>query len=311
MIIRQGKPTNIHSYGATDTGKRRAHNEDCFAIIEVSTTEEDSLGTVLLVADGMGGAQAGEVASDTVRAVIQDKFSMLTRPITDHRDIERYLKNIVLEAHQQIVMLAQAHPEYRGMGTTVVLAWLLDGYMHVVWCGDSRCYVYPKDQPSGSPFTDDHSLVWRMVQTGELTPEEARLHERSNVILQALGSTHSQPEPAYVNKQLTLGERILLCSDGLNGMLSDHQIQQCLEPYQDLRAVSQRLIDAANAAGGADNITVVLAEVVSLPAPEEHPKEPPRTRHRRSWQIGILLLLIALITVVVWWNSQAFPLPSP
>ena len=310
MVEVQKKSTDIRYFGATHTGRLRKHNEDCFVIIDVSASEQEPLGTALLVADGMGGARAGEIASHIARTVVEDRFLMLHRPFSSHQDIEKYLKNLVLEAHQQIMLQAEAHPEYSGMGTTVVLAWLVGTYMHVVWCGDSRCYEYPPHSSATlSPLTDDHSLVWQMVRAGELTPEEARVHEHSNVILQALGSSHTQPVPSYVKKKLTPGKRILLCSDGLNGMLSDAQIQQHLEYEQDLPSMVQGLIDAANAAGGADNITVVLAEVDSV-APLETQEEAAgaaKTRHPWIWLLGLLLIIATLVLVLYPWQSHARP----
>lgn len=293
-------PTTINYYGATDTGRLRTHNEDCFVTVDLTGTGDRNRGVVLMIADGMGGANAGEVAADIACRVVRDRFSQLKASLPASQDPEKYLKNLLDEAHRQIVAHAHHHPECRGMGTTAVIAWLLDGYLHVVWCGDSRCYVYQKHQQfTLTPFTDDHSLVWQMVQDGELSPEEARVHPQSNMILQVLGGYEAPPAPTYAVKKLVAGEQILLCSDGLNGMLSDARMQQLLEQEVSTDATVSALIETANQAGGYDNITVVLAEVGSMtdhsavdtPAPVKDADTSSRRRWSWPWSTLFATLL--------------------
>lgn len=261
--------TQAKLYGATDVGQVRSHNEDNFLIIDSNSLNEgnnkNNIGTLLLVADGMGGANAGEVASAIACEVIKERFTKLNLIPVTPREIEKYLKNLILEAHNQIISHSAKNPECRGMGTTAVLCWIIDDYLHVAWCGDSRCYTFlPGQQEPLLPLTADHSLVWQMVTEGEITPEQARVHEYSNIILQSLGSTDSKPIPSYLNKKLSKGEKILVCSDGLNGMLSDWEIQKRLELTNDVQKISHSLIEAAIEAGGTDNITAVLAEIELL-----------------------------------------------
>lgn len=300
--------TKISYFGATDVGVVRDHNEDTFILIDLTDVHGRDFGLVAMVADGMGGANAGEVASDIACRVVEDRYLKLQQMPNNHRDVEKYLKNLILEAHYQIVEHAKLHPECQGMGTTAVIAWIIEDYLHLVWCGDSRAYVYQKHQHSSlSPLTDDHSFVWEMVKRGELTPEEARVHPQSNIILQVLGSTDSRPSPSYLNKPLERGETIILCSDGLNGMLSDAQIQQILEKETEVEACTNVLIEAAKRAGGTDNITVILGEVKSVGKGKVTKKGgTPLLKNRWFIFLGLAILLtILLIVIITSWRDNA------
>ncbi|WPP49134.1 PP2C family protein-serine/threonine phosphatase [Catalinimonas niigatensis] len=300
--------TTISYFGATDVGMIRDHNEDTFILIDLTDVSGRDFGLVAMVADGMGGANAGEVASDIACRVVEDRYLKLQQMPDNHRDVEKYLKNLILEAHYQILEHAKLHPECQGMGTTAVIAWIIEDHLHLAWCGDSRAYVYQKQQHSSlSPLTDDHSFVWEMVKRGELTPEEARVHPQSNIILQVLGSTDSKPSPSYLSKPLEKGETIMLCSDGLNGMLSDTHIQQILEKETEAEACTNVLIEAAKQAGGTDNITVILGEVKSVGKGKVTKKGGSHLLKSR-WFIFLglaILLTILLIVIITSWRENA------
>ncbi|MEM9673034.1 MAG: PP2C family protein-serine/threonine phosphatase [Cyclobacteriaceae bacterium] len=293
-------PTVINYYGDTNVGQARGHNEDSFIIVDLSEQTPAPMGYLLMIADGMGGANAGEVASAIACKEVENQVQQLTYPLPP-QDVEKYLKSLLINAHHQIIEYAQSNPECAGMGTTAVIAWILDGYLHVVWCGDSRCYVFQPDQEYPlQPFTEDHSLVWQMVQQGELTPEQARVHEHSNIILQALGSTDGKPTPSYLARKLDGKEKILLCSDGLNSMLSDFQIQQIIENHSDVEKVTELLVQAANNVGGLDNITVLYADVLSPGNTSHQAKGRSILQTLKNKWIFVLITSIILSALVVF-----------
>ena len=262
----------ITLFGITDVGRQRSHNEDNFVVArDVSGNEwgfkRDSLvnigkaGAVLAVADGMGGTNAGEVASHLAQEYVQQAFQQLTDVPDTSAKREKFLKNCIIEAHNRIVEHQHSNLDTAGMGTTLVIAWVLDDMLHTAWSGDSRCYVYTPGEPL-KPFTDDHSMVWDLVKKGALSPEEARNHPESNLILQSLGSPDNPPKPSSRSTRLKKGDRVLVCSDGLNGMLPDQRIEQLLAEQKGTADTCAELIQHANIAGGDDNITCLLLDVV-------------------------------------------------
>lgn len=292
--------TKINYFGATDVGIVRDHNEDNFTLIDLTDVNGNDFGLVFMVADGMGGANAGEVASEIACKVVEDRYLKLKQVPATPRDVEKYLKNLILEAHYQILEHTKLHPECEGMGTTAVIAWIIGDYLHIAWCGDSRAYVYQEaKQEALTPFTDDHSLVWEMVKSGELSAEEARVHPQSNIILQVLGSTDSRPAPSYLSRQLATEERILLCSDGLNGMLPDARIQQLLMARNGTEDTVAVLIEKAREAGGTDNITAILADVEAVGSSSHSQKKGGLLKKKWPFILGLVLLLLVLIIVML------------
>ncbi len=263
----------------TDVGLVRTNNEDNFqASADLSQSpmrwvnnQQYSLGpkgALLVVADGMGGMNAGEVASEIAINTVIDMFA--PENITDEvaksqQSIERFLKGVVQEADARIKQHAKEFPESRGMGTTIVIAWFFHGYTYVAWCGDSRAYIY---NPATGLFqiSKDHSYVQNLVDEGKLTKEEAFDFPDSNIITRSLcdGGPKAQPECLTVPQPLCDGDIILLCSDGLNGMIRDEEIEKIITHEQnDLSLLVDLLISAAKEAGGTDNITVALAQITS------------------------------------------------
>lgn len=264
----------VELFGSTDVGQVRDHNEDNFVLCRDLTTQDwnfkrgeafelGKLGTMLFVADGMGGANAGEVASDVAQAYVDEVFSALTElpGKGSDNDIMKFLKDVIKDAHKKIVNLSLENPTYAGMGTTAVIAWILKDVVYVAWSGDSRMYIY-RDGEELYPSTDDHSMVWDLVKQGQLNPEQARIHEMSNIITQSLGDDSRAPKPDARKFELYKGDRVMLCSDGLCGMLSDAVMGGMLSSRLDTAETCKELIAAANNAGGTDNITVLLLDVL-------------------------------------------------
>ncbi|AHM61120.1 protein phosphatase 2C [Flammeovirgaceae bacterium 311] len=260
----------------TDVGRRRAHNEDNFIVcpdlsqkrwcLTDHPSELTSKGCLLVVADGMGGANAGEVASAIAVETIRNRFDALE--IEEHLEeeqIKHYLEEAIMEAHQAIVAASVEDPSTAGMGTTVVVAWVFPQKAVIAWVGDSRGYRFSK--PEGLILlTSDHSLVWELVKAGKLTADEADVHPNNNIITQSLGGPDRPPKPDFATCALGPGDRMLLCSDGLNNMLSHKAIEQILAKDTALADAGRKLIEYANEEGGDDNITVLALEVLEKPA---------------------------------------------
>ena len=257
----------------------RPHNEDrlcAISDVELTASKEGQILTakwiLFAVADGMGGTNAGEVAAeiaiDTVRKSTEKVESLLLRPSY----IGKGLEDIIYKAHLNIK--SAINEENTGMGTTLVLALLSGHTVHVAWCGDSRVYQYSNepserknsfDLPHLRILTHDHSVVWQMVKKGQLDRNAAREHELSNIITQSLGDPGSDPKPESAVYTVNGGDRILVCSDGLNSMLPDEYIEEILSHDDPLDIIGTSLIEAANANGGQDNISVILAQLENVP----------------------------------------------
>ncbi len=235
----------------TDKGKHRAKNEDYC----VSTQIEGF--TVLLLADGMGGANSGEVASTmAIEAVLESLDPALMKNLS-LPEIPRTLTRIIDKANKLLFDLSNQDPVYSGMGTTLEVCLTKDDTAYIAHIGDSRVY---KITAAGefTRLTKDHSLVEFMIDSGELTREEAVNHPRKNIITRALG-TDSTIEPDIISHPLSEGDVILVCSDGLTNMVSEEDISAIIMSEKTLSDCAQKLIDMANDAGGTDNISVVLA----------------------------------------------------
>ena len=279
MFGRSNKSIRVEVFGKTDLGRTRDHNEDRFLVADL-TRKANSLqtevrhhtigprGTLLVVADGMGGAAAGELASEMATDTIYDhlvKTWNAEEEITPQRFAYR-LKEAVEAANTSIHAHAKAHPEVRGMGTTTTAAGVLNDHLYLTQVGDSRAYLIRGGE--AHQITKDQSLMQRLVEAGELTEEEAAQSERRNIILQALG-----PDPR-VKVDLTYlplrrGDLIILCSDGLSGQVKREEIAEVARATPDLAQLCAKLIDLANERGGPDNITAVAArfEGETLPEP--------------------------------------------
>ncbi|MDX5319944.1 MAG: protein phosphatase 2C domain-containing protein, partial [Bacteroidota bacterium] len=211
-------------------------------------------------------------------------------------------------AHAKVVKHQEENLETAGMGTTLVIAWVIDDMIHTAWSGDSRCYVYDSGQKL-FPLTDDHSVVWELVQEGKLTAEEARMHPNSNIIKQSLGDPKNAPQPDVKTRPLYQGSKVLVCSDGLNGMISDEAIEAKLAQRSGVAQVCRELVESANQAGGHDNITCLLLEVHDGPAaPVQkkttgNPTQAPRKKSGRMYWIPALVILVSIAIIYLMLNK--------
>jgi serine/threonine protein phosphatase PrpC len=243
------KRMNLTAYGNTDTGQKRKNNEDYYLLMP----ELD----IFMVADGMGGYNAGEVASQSAVKAISGYFTpeRISAMQENRENVEAELVNGVTEAHKKIVEMSRIKMEHTGMGSTMAISFIYDDTLHTCHVGDSRVYVV---NPSGiTQVTHDHSPVAEMVKLGTMTREEARKSPLKNQITQALGAPFPVI-PEYNQHELNKGDRVLLCSDGLWDMLSDEEIQAVVLAGGTPEDACMELIQQANAAGGADNITVIV-----------------------------------------------------
>lgn len=282
----------VHVFGRTDVGRTREHNEDAFVVADLTTMNASlqpevrthavgARGSLFMVADGMGGAAAGEVASAMATEVVLAEVDRRWRASDDHDpEVFAHTLRVATEvANTKIHQYAQQHPENRGMGTTATIAGFLGDTLYVCQVGDSRAYLVRDGQ--AIQITKDQSLMQRLVEAGEITAEEAEVSERRNIILQALG-----PEPAVkvdlTSQQVKRGDVLVLCSDGLSGQLRAHEIAAVVRAEHDLVAVCKKLIDLANEAGGPDNITVVAARFDGTGLPQTEAEAPAHRVYRGS-----------------------------
>ena len=226
--------------GRTDRGKVRELNEDTFGY-------HDNL---FVVADGMGGHQAGEVASAIAVETI------LKADLTG--DIKTALQKTLETANRAILKEAEGKNELDGMGTTVAILYLESERAFVTHIGDSRVYYHSGNNLK--QLTCDHSLVFELVKSGEITLEEAKIHPQRNILTRALGSNETL-ETEIIEIQVSPGDKFLLCSDGLTNSISEPLIKEFMSREEDPESIVNHMINTANELGGSDNITVVLVEI--------------------------------------------------
>jgi serine/threonine protein phosphatase PrpC len=278
-------PVVLQSGHFTDVGLVRELNEDSILALNL-TQYYESVQTqigIYVVSDGMGGEAAGEVASRvSVRAVAEwmtdklisaslrstheEKIAAPTQTgglrlaIADGNEMAttEMLRQAVVHANREVLAYARANPDERGLGATLTVAMLVGEVLSIAHVGDSRCYLLNGDK--FEQITEDHSLVQKMVNTGNLTRSEARIHPYRNVIYRSIGADE-QIEIDIIRRKLVSGDVLLLCSDGLNGMLSDDHIRDILMVNPDPNAAAKELVVAANAAGGEDNTSVIVVKI--------------------------------------------------
>jgi protein phosphatase len=339
MFGRSPRPIRVEVFGKTDLGRTRDHNEDKFLVADL-TRKAASLqpdvrrhdigprGTLFVVADGMGGAAAGELASEMATDTIYDHL-VKTWNAEDEATPQRFayrLKEAVEVANSSIHAHAKAHPELRGMGTTTTAAGVLNDHLYLTQVGDSRAYLVRNGE--AHQLTKDQSLMQRLVEAGELTEEEAAHSERRNIILQALG-----PDPKVkvdlTHQEVRRGDLLVLCSDGLSGQVKKEEIAKIVSSASDLSAACDQLISLANERGGPDNITVVIArfdgdglrysgggpqedvghqvyplldtETSTEPVPVYKGSRPPVPNRETRHEVRIYVLLAIAITAAVFW----------
>lgn len=243
----------METYCQTDVGLKRNSNQD---FVYASDQKVGRLPSLLIVADGMGGHAAGDLASrvcvETAVSSIEGSGQTETIPI---------LAEAIQKANRAVLKKAAEKPEYAGMGTTIVAAVIDGNTLYVANVGDSRLYLIDDDRID--QITLDHSLVAEMVRSGRISPEQMRNHPEKNIITRAVGGEENV-EVDFFDVGLHKGDVVLLCSDGLTNMVEDEQIFRIVRREKTLRDAGQKLISAANSAGGRDNISVVLARLTDL-----------------------------------------------
>ncbi len=230
----------------TDIGIKRHTNQDAFAV-----SEFENSAVLAVVCDGMGGANAGNVASQKATEIIMSFFERSYRKGLDASGITALLQSAVLSANIELYDMANKNPELSGMGTTVVALFMNDEFAVISHVGDSRAYLVSDEI---TQLTRDHSVVQSLIESGKLTPEEARVHPRRNVITRALGI---ESEILVDSDEFAVksGESIMLCTDGLSNFVTPKEIKEIFS--QKTEDVADSLVDRANKNGGGDNITVV------------------------------------------------------
>jgi protein phosphatase len=244
----------------TDPGMVRSHNEDSIA--------SDPVNGLVVLADGMGGYNAGEVASGMATTVITTEIQQLLTRIKPHQIDEetkapvasKMIREQVLKANTSIYQAAQSQPQYAGMGTTLVVCLYYDNRMLVAHLGDSRLYMLREGK--FSQVTRDHSLLQEQIDSGIITPEQAKKAQHKNLVTKALGIDPTV-EPEIHEYPTRAGDIYLLCSDGLCDMVEDEDIGMTLQTLGgNLKLAAQQLVQMANDNGGRDNVSVILVRVL-------------------------------------------------
>ncbi|HKM35655.1 MAG TPA: Stp1/IreP family PP2C-type Ser/Thr phosphatase [Lachnospiraceae bacterium] len=238
----------LKTFSITDIGKKRKLNQD---YVYTSEKPIGNLPNVFIVADGMGGHNAGDYASKyTVETMVKEiEVSFEVNP-------EKILGKAIETANERVIELSKENENLEGMGTTVVAATCMGKFLRVANVGDSRLYVVGEKI---TQITKDHSLVEEMIRMGGIDREAARNHPDKNIITRAIGATEDV-KIDFFNVELKQGDVILMCSDGLTNMLEDEEIRMILNGQRDIVEKAEELVKAANNNGGKDNIAVVLIE---------------------------------------------------
>jgi PPM family protein phosphatase len=241
----------LKAVALTNQGLERSRNEDsCFA----ASSGENAL---LVVADGMGGHRAGNVASNLV--IKEAEKAWLKLEINSPEagaDIRKIIEGFIHDANRLIIEEANQNPAQKGMGTTVTAALLCGRNLTVGHVGDSRAYLL--DGENMKQITRDHSLPEHLMESGQITQEEARCHPQRHILTRALGISEKLTVDLF-NEQVEQGSAVLLCTDGLTNMVRDEEILATVNLYSDPQQIVEALIEQANKCGGMDNITVVIA----------------------------------------------------
>ena len=255
----------LQSHFSSDVGKKRRHNEDsCILCAPEDPVLAEERGYLFAVADGMGGASAGEFASSLALETIVDIYFN-----GDASAVPTLLENALQQANRRVFTEAEQNPEYQGMGTTVSAVVIRGDCAYAAQVGDSRVYISRPPEPLRQ-ITDDHSLVAEQVRNGFISEEEARTHSLKNLITRAVGIKDAIKVDLFAFR-VRQGDTLLICSDGLSNMVEDKSIANAIA-LDTLDAAAQQLIDEALANGGTDNVSVALIRIEDTP-PRTHMDE--------------------------------------
>ena len=243
----------MKAVGMSDIGKCRKNNEDAYYI----SAGDDPAENLYLVADGMGGCNAGEVASSSaIEAFLAYFWKEMQH--ADSEDVLDLLTGAMAAANREVYEKSNSAREFAEMGTTIVAAAIREDKLYVAHVGDSRAYLCRKKELI--PLTIDHSYVMELVKIGSITKEEAAIHPKRNVITRAIGIKGTVEADTMI-RPVKEGDILLLCSDGLSGMLKDEEIGKMLSRRSSLEQKAALLIEEANQRGGYDNISLILVEI--------------------------------------------------
>lgn len=236
----------MKSYSATDVGRKRKMNQDS---IFASDQPVGNLPNLYIVADGMGGHNAGDFASRYAVNTVKESIAA-----SDEKNPVKLIEEAIQLANEGIIREASQHEEMYGMGTTIVVTTVVGQYAYTANVGDSRCYLFDGELKQ---ISKDHSLVEEMVRLGEITEADARTHPDKHIITRALGAA-PKVEADFFDYQFVPDGTILMCTDGLTNMVEDQDIEKILAGPETLKEKAETLIGTANENGGIDNIAVVL-----------------------------------------------------
>lgn len=240
----------MKAFALTDVGKNRVTNQD---YVFFSADAVGNLPNLFVVADGMGGHRAGDVASVTAVDAVLESIKMSTKS-----DVIAIIEEAVTVANDTLYNKAKYNIEWKGMGTTLVMATVIDSTVYVANVGDSRLYYIDEDIHQ---ITRDHSFVEEMVSIGEIDKSEARTHEKKNIITRAIG-VEKKTNADFFELAFSSNDKILMCSDGLTNMVEDEEIKSIIHNNsENLEVMVHKLIDRANENGGKDNIAVLVVEL--------------------------------------------------
>lgn len=241
----------METYFSTDRGQVRGHNEDSGGVYYNPSGQ-----LLAVIADGMGGHQAGDVASEMAVSMIQDSWEK-SKALKLPEETEAWLSEILSDVNHEIYELASQKEELAGMGTTIVVIIYSGDFITIAHIGDSRCYI--QNENGFQQITEDHSLVNELVRSGQISKADAEQHPRKNIVLKALG-TEETVIADIRSLSLEFGDKLLLCSDGLTDKISNNKILEFIVSNKKLKEIGEGLIDLANERGGEDNISLIIID---------------------------------------------------
>jgi len=297
--------THLYVSVGTDPGRKGKNNEDRYGVSAFQLSDSDLTPSLLaVVADGVGGHRAGEVAAEMAVEIISQVIS-----VSDGKDPQITLAEAIQQANQAITARANSNKKYRGMGTTCACVWIIGDRLYTVALGDSRIYLIRNDEIK--QISVDHTWVQEALEAGILTPEQARNHPNAHVIRRYLGSQLSivpdfrirlEPTETVAESESNQGMRlfnddlVLLCSDGLTDLVSDDEILEVLSVEQGQEGINQ-LLALANSHGGYDNITAITLQVP--PMGPEYLRARQRRRSLFLWGVAIVMAVVIILGIIL------------